>query len=224
MKRFGALGVFLTLAAVAVASAVLPAKGEWVDREIKWRLSGVTGDGGSIYERDTMWLMAGGGSNQLDTTGYFSFREAVPMTRGQVALSAPGVLGGPGVWGTAYNSDTTVIGYLVIAADSAAGVPVRTLTSLTVMIEGRPGAYGSNVTNARGWVKADSIVCDGRAGMNLTLADEAVSIPIKTIGAYGNINKWAQLRARIAAGTGTLGSARAFIRYWKPNLAESVSR
>lgn len=197
---------------VALAVPVLT-QAEWVQKEIRWTLSGVTGDGSSIYVRDTSKVVFGGGTTTLDTTGWFSLKDAQPLPRGALYPATADLL-----QGTAFQNDTTIAGWLVFAADSTNAANACTMTSLTVFIEGRAGAFGQPVTLARGWVKSDSLVVSSAtpATTGMTSAsDETVIVPIRTIGVYGNIFKWAQLRARISAATGTMSSCRAFVRYWR---------
>lgn len=207
--------LFALATLVALCMPIL-AQAEWVQKEIRWTLSGVTGDGTGIYVRDTTKALFGGGTTTLDTTGWFSLKDAQPLPRGAVAPGQAEVIGNPGVTTAAYLSDTTIAGWLVFAADSTSGANACTMTALTVFIDGRAGAFGNAVTLARGWVKSDSIVVSSASGADMTSAsDETVIVPIRTIGKYGNIFKWAQLRARISAATGTMSSCRAFVRYWR---------
>jgi len=197
------------------------AQAEWVQKEIRWTVSGVTGDGSSIYVRDTTRVVLGGGTTTLDTTGWFSIASAMPLPRGIVAPGLNGISGNQSGGVAAYQSDTTVIGYLVFQADSTAA-PTASLTSISLLIDGRVGGLGPNTTLARGWVKSDSIVISSASGLNMTGAtDESIAIPIRTIGVYGSIFKWNQLRARTIAATGILSAARAYIRYWRPAVAGS---
>ncbi len=187
------------------------AQAEWVQKEIRWTLSGVTGDGTGIYIRDTTKVVFGGGTTTVDTTGWFSLSYAQPLPRGILA---------PGISANGYSAnDTTVAAYLIIQADSSA-TPTTTLTSMTLFTDGRAGGFGAPVTLARGWVKVDSIVASSASlyGFN-GASDESFAIPLRTMGIYGNIFKWEQLRCRISAATGVLSSARAFIRYWRPSVA-----
>ncbi len=214
-RQFAAIAMLCTLLIPVVAQA------EWVQKEIKWNISGVTGDGASIFVRDTAKVVFGGGTTTRDTTGWFSLKYAQPIPRGlgsaQAYPSATEEMGSPTAWGAAYQSDTTIAAYIVIQADSTAA-PTATVTSVTIEVDGRVGAYGPSTTLTRGWVKQDSLVIDGGTNRgNLTLADESVVIPLRTVGVYGPIWKWDQLRVHETAATGVLSAARAFVRYWRPN-------
>jgi len=194
------------------------AQAEWVQKELRWTLSGVTGDGSGIYIRDTTKVVLGGGTTTLDTTGWFSLASAMPLQRGALSPGVSSIINN----GSAGN-DSTIIGYLVFQADSAA-TPTTSLTTMTMLIDGRAGGFGTAVTLARGWVKVDSIVVNGSAG-NASL--ETIVCPLRTITAItgqntiNNLAAYAQLRARIISATGILSSARAFIRYWRPAVAGS---
>jgi len=213
---------FFAFVLIAALSVPVFSQADWVQKEIQWKLSGVTGDGASIYVRDTLKAVLGGGTTTLDTTGWFSLKDAQPLPRGTVAQGLTEVNGIPTAM-YAYQSDTTVTAWLVFQADSTAA-PTATLTSITVLLDGRVGGYGPATALSRGWVKIDSTVVDGGANRgNLTLADESVAIPIRTIGVYGNVFRWSQLRARTTAATGILSGCRAFIRYWQPKSTSAAS-
>lgn len=210
-----------TLAMLMLLVLTLPlvAQAEWVQKEIGYQLSGVTADGSAIYVRDTLKAMLGGGTTTLDTLGDFTLTEAQPLPRGSL---------GPGVSNTINNSsvnDTTIIGYLVFQADSS-GTPTTSLSTMTLIVEGRAGGLGTTTTLARGWVKCDSIVVNGSAG-NVSM--ETIVAPLRTIATItgqntlNNVAAFAQLRVRVLTATGVLSSARAFLRYWRPTLAYSTS-
>ncbi len=205
MKRFT-----LALLGLLVLAAG-PAHARWVTKEVKWQLSnqGAPFNASAIYVRDTLYQVLSGDTR--DTTAGFTIDEAMPPPRGAVA---------PGTIGTANStsgslSDTTVIAWLLFQVDSTAA-PTATLSSLTILIDGRVGGFGSTATLARGWVKADSALVNGAAGGSLILADESIGVPIRTISPYGNVQRWGELRARQTAATGILSAVRVFLRYWKP--------
>lgn len=203
-------------ALVCLAALMIPllAQAGWKQKELRWTLSGVTGDGSGIYIRDTTKVVLGGGTTTLDTTAWFTVSDATPVLRGAQDLRVVnGSLAG------AAGNDTTIIGWLVFQADSSAA-PTATLTTMTMIIEGRGGGFGLNTSNARGWVKVDSVVVNGSAGAT---GLETVIAPLRTIGAItgqntaNNLSAFEQLRARVLTATGILSSARVFVRYWKPN-------
>lgn len=205
-------------AVLCLLSLCLPmvASAEWVQKEIKWNISGVTGTGDGIYVRDTSKVILGGGTTTLDTTGTFTLKFAVPP-RG-----APPIAGTVnGTTAGATNADSCAIAYLVFQADSTAA-PTATLSTMTLIVDGRSGGFGPTVTMGRGWVKCDSIVVNAAAG---NAALETIIAPIANIsritGQNTNISVQAfeQLRARVLSATGVLSSARAFVRYWRPTVA-----
>jgi hypothetical protein len=207
-RKFFAVLMLATLCIPALAQA------EWVQKEIRWTISGVTGDGANIYVRDTTRVVFGGGSTTSDTTGWFSLAQATTQRGAQDPRIVNGSLNG------AAQNDTTIIGYLVFQADSSA-VPTASLTTTTLIIEGRAGGFGGPATTlARGWVKVDSIVVNGAAG-NASM--ETIVAPLRTITAItgqntiNNIQAFAQLRARTLTATGVLSACRAFVRYWRPS-------
>lgn len=198
-------------ALLALACIASTASAGWLMREVRWQntyVGGITGTG--IVVRDTAYTVLNGAA-ALDTTNSFTMDDADIPPRGSVS---PGVTSA----GTSSVSDTTVLGFLVFTADTSA-VPTATLSSLTVLIDGRVGGFGPNSTVARGWVKADSALVNGAAGGTLTVGDESVAVPIRTISPYGNVRRWPQLRARTTLATGILSSCRVFVRYWKNDAA-----
>lgn len=209
----GKLRSFFALCLMAALCIPVFSQAEWVQKEIQWKLSGVTGDGASIFVRDTIKAMLGGGTTTLDTTGVFTLKQAQPLQRG---AQSQGIVNGSLVGATA--NDTTIIGYLIFQADSTAA-PTASLTTMTIIVEGRAGGFGPITTMARGWVKADSIVVNGTAG-NASM--ETIVAPLRTIAAVtgqntiNNLAAFEQLRARLISATGVLSSARAFVRYWRP--------
>jgi hypothetical protein len=106
---------------------------------------------------------------------------------------------------------------VLIQMDSSV-IATPTLSSIAVAFDGRVGGYGPVITQARGWVKADSALVNsaGAAPNNppLIVGSESIAFPIRTISPYGNIQRWSQLRMRTTAGTGIMGACRVFIRYW----------
>lgn len=206
---------FVTLLALAIPIVV---RAEWVQKEIGYQLSSVRDDNGSIWVRDTLKAMLGGGTTTLDTLGDFSLKWAQPLPRG---AQAPGIVNGS-VNGAAMN-DTTIIGYLVFQADSSAA-PTATLSTMTLIVEGRVGGLGPATSLARGWVKCDSIVVNGSAG---NAALETIVAPLRTIATItgqntlNNLAAYDNLRVRVLSATGVLSSARAFVRYWRPTLSYS---
>jgi hypothetical protein len=223
MKRHvSALLCLIATACYLVPALVPTADARWVQKEIRWTTSyqGGCATCTNIVVRDTAYTVLNG-AGVLDTTAAFSLDDADIPPRGSVA---PGIteVGGIGTAAFAINSDTTVAGYIVFTADSTAA-PTATLSSLTVLIDGRVGGFGPSpaVALSRGWVKADSAVVNGAAGATLTVGDESVSIPIRTISPYGNVRRWSELRARTTTATGILGACRVFIRYWKNDAGSS---
>jgi hypothetical protein len=218
MKRFVRVTFSLLALAVVIALGSLPVQARWVQKEVKWQISyqGGSATGTNIVVHDTTYAVFGGGTTTLDTTMGFSLDDADVPPRGSVGPDLNGISGNQSGGVAAYQSDTTILGYLVFQADSTAA-PTATMTSVTFKLDGRVGSFGPSpaVALSRGWVAQDSIVVDGRAARNLTAADESIAIPIRTIGVYGNIRKWAELRGRTTAATGILSAARVFIRYWK---------
>ena len=199
-RRFRKVSAVLMLCTFA---APMVAQAEWVQREIGWKLSGVTGDGASIYVRDTNKVVLGGGSTTVDTTGWFSLRAAQPLPRGALA---------PGIQANGYSqNDSTIAGYLVFQADSSAA-PTASLTTMTLIIEGRAAGLGPTTTLARGWV-------NGTAGNAIM---ETIVAPLRTIttitgqNTINNMNAYDDLRARVLTATGILSAARAYVRYWRP--------
>ncbi len=197
------LAVFACLVA-----PVAPAFAGWHTEELGWHISRIGGfDGTSIVQRDTA-LTTLNGANTLDTTATFSFDYTDVQGRG---LVAPGV---SGIQGTALglsstNSDTTVAGFLLVQIDSTSAAVTN--GTFTIHLEGKVGGYSSNVaTNARGWTRVDSTVTTLGA-----VRDEALAIPIRTVGLYGSPLAFPTLRARTSGGTGIMGSVRVFFRYWK---------
>jgi hypothetical protein len=198
----------------ALAASVTASAGQWVQKEIYWHLSsrGSPLDGTAIFQRDTLYGVFNSEAVD-DTTGAFSLDDADPIPWGAVAPGIAQVSGIPTAM-YAYKSDTTVAAFLVFQPDSS-GPPTATVSAMTWIVEGRAVGTGSVVTNARGWVKADSALVNGAAGGTLNVGMESVSFPIRTITPYGNIRRWGQLRARASAITGILsGRVRAFVRYW----------
>lgn len=206
MKRF----VVPFLALVILCASMPVSAGKWVTREIKWQLSNQGGPLGAtaIWVRDTTHAVFGGAA--VDTTNEFSLDEAFPLLRGVVAGTATGSLNST----TASGSDTLTMAYMLFQTDSsAAGTSSAATSSLPVFIDGRLGGMGSAVALSNGWVKADSLVLTAsQLATNTTLV-----IPIKNIGAYGNILAYPQLRLRTVANVGYLSAARVFLRYWKEN-------
>lgn len=202
MKRFAFLSLLLLIPLNAQA-------GQWVTKEIKWNISNVGApfNATGIYVRDTTHQVLSGDTR--DTTGWFSLDDADIPPRG---ATGPGALGSLNVTNGS-GSDTTTIAYLVFQSDSTAA-PTATLSSLTILIDGRVGGFGNTATLARGWVKADSALVNGAAAGTLIVGDESVGVPIRSISPYGNIRRFGQLRARQTAATGILTSVRAFVRYW----------
>lgn len=189
----------------------------WHTKEIKWRISNVGGNNGtSIFIRDTTYTLLGVDQGGVaDTSADFSLDDADPIPRSVAAppgLTGNFSAGGTTGWAGAPN-DTMTIGYLILTADSLAA-PAATITSMTCLIDGRVGPYGTTVTRARGWVKADSALVSGAAGGTLILGNESIAVPIRSITPYGNVWRWPWLRARITASTGFLSSCRVFLRYW----------
>ena len=84
MKR--ALLSFLAVA--SLLTIPLAAHAEWVQKEVRWRISsqGAPWDQSAIYVRDTLRTSIG----PVDTTASFSINEAQPVPRG---LLAPGIVG-----------------------------------------------------------------------------------------------------------------------------------
>lgn len=200
------------LAALAVSLfATVPAHAQkWVTKEIGWQISsqGSPTNSGAIYVRDTAYTAIG----PVDTTAEFSL-DLADVPRG-VGAPAATVIGG--VSGAVAANDTTTLAYVVIQSDSSAA-PTAGLTGVTMFVDGKVIAGGPNLTVARGWVKADSVLVNGAAGKTMILADETVGLPIQTISPYGNIRRFAMLRARIS-GTGTaLSACRVFVRYFCPS-------
>lgn len=192
--------------------AVIPAVSQagWVTKEINWQVSsqGSPYNAGAIYVRDTMYTAIG----PVDTTGDFSLDDAAPPPRG---FGAPaGVLAsGSSAAAVAFN-DTTTIAWITIQSDSSAA-PTSGLTSATMFLDGRVGAFGPAITLARGWVKADSALVNGAAGGTLITGNESFAFPIRSISPYGQVLRWSNLRARISAAGTALSAARVFVRYWK---------
>jgi hypothetical protein len=188
--------------------------GGWVTKEVKWQLSNVGApyNPTGIYVRDTTHTVLA--ISQTDTTATFSLDNADPITRGAVGHLIPEVNGIPTAM-YAYNSDTTIIGYLVMQVDTTAA-PTTVFGTLTALIDGKVGGFGSTATLARGWVKADSIVLTTATGAQLITGDETVVVPLQTIGKYSNIREFGALRARISmTGTAALMSAvRVWVRYY----------
>lgn len=204
----------LTSALLALATLFLPLTahaGHWVTDPHTWRISyqGGCATCTNIIVRDTLANLIAAG--RVDTVSDFSLNRARPIPRGAVA---PGTLGSINTTNGS-GSDTTVVGYIVFQCDSASAPTTPTLSSMTVLIDGRMGGFGSNTTLARGWVKADSALINGAAGGTLIAGDETIAVPIRTISPYGNVMRWQDLRARITAATGVMsGAVRVFIRYW----------
>jgi hypothetical protein len=207
VKRF----VLSLFALFATAFLITPAEaGKWVTKEIKWQISnqGAPTNAGAIYIRDTLYTALG----PVDTTANFSLDDADPIPRGVVA---PGISeqGAVTASGFAYQSDTTVVAYVVLQSDSSAA-PTSGLTSATMLVDGRVGGFGPATTLARGWVKADSTFVNGAAGGTMITGDESIAFPIRSISPYGNIRRWGTLRARISAAGTALSAVRVFLRYW----------
>lgn len=211
-RRIRSLFAGVMLCALAIP---MVAQAEWVQKEIQWKLSGVTADGSSIYVRDTLKAMLGGGTTTLDTTGIFSLNDGQPLPRG---VQSSGVVNGS-LAGAAFN-DTTIAGWLVFQADTTA-TPTATLSTMTLIVEGRAAGFGPTAVLSSGWVKMDSVVVNvstGNVSMQTLLMQLRTIGPITGQNAANNIFAFAQLRARVLTATGVLSSARAFVRYWRPTL------
>lgn len=195
-------------ATLMIGLLLLPviASAGWRTKEIGWHISRIGGiNGTSIVQVDTALTVLNGAS-VLDTSVVFTLDDADVPPRGLAAQSE--VLGGPGVWGSAYQSDTTVVGFLVVQVDSTAAAVGN--GTFTVHLEGRVGGYGATSANSSGWARIDSTVTTLGA-----VADQSLPIAIKTRGLYNSPLAFSQLRARTSGGTGTMGSVRLFLRWWK---------
>jgi hypothetical protein len=198
----------LPAALVFLVALSSTASAKWVTKEVQWRISnqGSPFNASAIYVRDTLRTAIG----PVDTTASFTLDDACPPPRGMGAPAGVAI-GGP----SSFNAfgDTTTVAWLLLQADSSAA-PTAGLTSVTALIDGRVAGLGPATTLARGWVKADSALVNGAAGGTMILADESVSIPIRSISPYGNIFRWGALRARITGAGTSLSAARVFLRYW----------
>lgn len=210
-KRIASL--LLAVLSFGIIAPNVSQAGGWVTKEVKWQLSNVGApyNPTGIYVRDTTYNVLATG--QTDTTATFSLDDADIIERGVVAPGIPEVNGIPTAM-YAYQSDTTVVGYLVIQPDTSAAV-TSTLTGVTAIFDGRAVGTGAVTTLARGWVKADSCFINGAAGATMATGDESIALPIRSISPYGNIRRWQNLRARITCTAGLMsGSCRIFLRYY----------
>lgn len=222
MKR----SVFALLSLCALVGLMVfgMAEARWVQKEVKWQISyqGGSATGTNIIVHDTAYAVFGGGTTTLDTTMGFSLDDADVPPRGQVSIGLNEQVAAS-AGGAAWQNDTTLVGYLVFTSDSSAAA-AATMTALTMFIDGRVGGYGPSpaVSLSQGWVKQDSIAISSATGLNMTGAtDQSIAFPLRTIGTYGNIRKWGELRAREVSATGTLSACRVFLRYWKNDAGSS---
>lgn len=210
MKRF----VVPFLAVFALLVPML-AHAEWMTKEVKWRISGVgpTGVSTAIWVRDTTYQAV-----NTDTTSTFSLDDATVPPRG-VVLSGGVALGASGTTGSypPNSADTTTVAWLIIQSDSSAAT-TATATNVTVLVDGRVGAFGPVATLGEGWVKADSIFINGAAGGTMATGDDSYGIPIHSVSPYGSVLRWPDLRARITTATGSIPAARVFLRYYRPDV------
>jgi len=191
-----------------VIAAAIPSQaysGEWVKLPVRWLETYQGGSSGtSIQHRDTLFDVVAAG--QTDTTWSFSLGNARPFLSRTATVTT--------------NSDTAAVAWLIFSPDSA-GVTAPTVSSITVEIDGRAGAYGGNSVNAA-WSQIDSVVSAGLSTRGI------VSVPIRAIGSLSNpalttfqYNReyatlaYPELRARITAATGVMSACKVFLRYWK---------
>lgn len=200
------------LAILMIATMLLPqlSFAGWVTKEVGWHISYVGGiDGTSIVQRDTSKTVLNG-ANVLDTTATFTLNDADQLPRGLVAPGVTEVMGNPGVTIGAYQSDTTIAGWLLIQCDSSA-VPSVTNGNIGIYLEGKVGGYGPVTVNSTGWTRVDSLVVS-----HASATDYSDAIPIRTRGLYHSPLAFPQLRARTFSGTTALmSSVRVFLRYWR---------
>lgn len=200
-------------ASLMIALLMVPvfASAGWHTDEIGWHVSYLAGTGAPqpIAQKDTVYTVVNGAS-VLDTTAIFTLDAADVIPRGLVAPAVTEVIGNPGVTTAAYLSDTTVVGFLTLQPDSGSTAPAVGNGTITIMIDGKIGGYGPNNSNAIGWSRIDSTVTTIGA-----VADQSIGIAIRTQGKYGTPLSFSTLRARTIGGTGTMGSCRVFLRWWK---------
>lgn len=213
MKRF-------VVPFLAVLSLLIPltSHAEWVTKEVKWRISGIgpTGTSTTVWARDTIYQAV-----NVDTSAVFSLDDATVPPRG-VAFSGGGTISASGTAFHPNAQDSTTIAWLLIQSDSSVAT-TATATNVTVLVDGRVGAYGPNpqglaTGNAEGWVKADSVFINGAAGGTMTTGDDSYGIPIHSVSPYGNVLRWPDLRARVTTATGSIPAARIFLRYYRPDV------
>jgi hypothetical protein len=213
LKRF--LVAFFALSVLAAPAFA----GRWVQKEIKWRISsvGAPWSATAIYVRDTTYNALGGGASDVgDTTADFSLSYAEVPIRGMggPSTSSGGITLTTGTGtGPVYQPDSTTVAWIVIVSDTTVAA-TPTATNITMLIDGRVGAFGPPTTLARGWVRQDSTFINGAAAGTMATGDQSYAVPIRTITNYGNVFRWDRLRARISPATGTVQGARVFVRYW----------
>lgn len=221
-KYFATLAVMLGL---CVGASVAIAQVEWVTKEVKWahtRQGSPTG-AGDIYQRDTTFNVIA--ASQTDTTHVFTLEH----------LSSN--LLGRGPRATAAVGDTLILGYLVIAQDSA-GATASTVSVAGVLIDGTiDNVSGVTAGNRGNWKQLDSLVIR-QSPYN---PDDTGPLVIPIRAAYTTMDNYDpggviespkpkylafgfdKFRARITGVTGVMTAARVFVRYPK-NISGQGSR